>query len=136
MLFLLKYTNFQIWPGMNVHNPRIMEVETREFIVQELSSLYNELKAGWNTWDSFYLKIQYLYLPHMSLWHLCRLRVDLIFGSLQKSFIELISSWTIYFTEINKDGEYCHLLLQLFTFIKAYNIRYFLIKFPFGITCY
>lgn len=49
MLFLLKYTNFQIWPGMNVHNPRIMEVETREFIVQELSSLYNKLKAGWNT---------------------------------------------------------------------------------------
>lgn len=51
-------------------------------------------------------------------------------------FVELISSWTIYFIEINKDSEHCHLLFLLFTFIKASNIRYFLIKLPFGITCY
>lgn len=87
MLFTWKYTNFQILPGMNVHNPRIMEIEIREFIVQELPSLYNELKPGWNTWNSFSLKTQYLYLSEMSLWHLWMLRINLIFGSLQKSLL-------------------------------------------------
>lgn len=87
MLFIWKYTNFQILPGMNVYNPRIMEIEIREFIVQELPSLYNELKPGWNTWNSFSLKTQYLYLSEMSLWHLWMLRINLIFGSLQKSLL-------------------------------------------------